>query len=200
MTVAELDMTPRAGRRTAALSVEVVREIVPADLAMLATEGATAAPRIAKLRDRHHQLARCLAQGMTNWEASAVTGYDPSRISILKSDPTFVELVGFYREHETALLAEFTERAAKVTLTALNNIAEMLEDDERPSTLDENLTVVKTLADRTGHAPIARSVSTNVSVELGGRLAAAKGRLAAREAITAEFTVVEEADGPDDQS
>lgn len=192
--VDQLDMRPRlAGRATKEISIDYVRDLGEADISLLGTERGVTARPIAKLRDRHHQLARCLAQGMNGVEASAVTGYDPSRISILKSDPSFIELVTFYRENENAQLAEFQRRAAMVSITALQNLQEQVEDEENPLTVDQNLTIVKTLADRTGHAPVQRSVQTNVNVELGQRLAQARSRLAALAApvITeAEFTEV----------
>jgi hypothetical protein len=200
--VDQLDMTPRlAGRAPKGLSVDYVRDIGAADIALLATERSVQPSTIKRLRDRHHQLARCLAQGMSNAEASAITGYDPSRISILKGDPTFQELLELYREHENVQLAEFQRRASTVTLTALENLQDILEDEENPATFDQNLAAVKTLADRTGHAPIARSVNTQVNVELGTRLSQARARLAAiappAPILDADFSEVRGDDGAD---
>jgi hypothetical protein len=201
----ELEMPPRLnGRAPARLEVAYVRDLTSADVSLLGTERGIKAPNRKRLRDRHHSLARCLAQGMKPWEASAVTGYSPSTISILQADPTFVELVAFYAEHEDAALAEFSQRASLVTLTALNNLQEIVENDEEPLTLEQNLTVVKTLADRTGHAPVQRAITTNLNVDISGKLAAAKSRLAALaqrrlpepEPIEAVFTEIEvETDG-----
>ena len=180
MVVDQLDIAPRIlGRAKRAPAVELVRAVTAADLALLETEKGSKPPSVKRLTDRHHSLARCLAQGMEGWEAAAITGYDPSRISILKSDPTFKELIEFYRRHEDAALAEFTARASMVTLTALNRVQEMLDDDENPVSLDEAMTVAKTFADRTGHAPVAKTVNTNVNVELGAQLDSARARLRA---------------------
>lgn len=178
MAVPELDFAPRSGRRTAPLAVEAVRALGEADLALLASERGTRAPAVKKLRDRHHQLARLMAQGMKVAELSAITGYDPSRISILKGDPSFRELLAQYREVEDGLLGEFTERAAVLTLSAINEIHDRLEDEPESFTVQTLLEVSKTFADRTGHAPVQKNLNLNANVDLGNRLSAARKRLA----------------------
>ena len=192
MSVDSLDFAPRlAGRAERPLEAVLVRELGPADISLLGTERGIKPSPLKRLGDRHHQLARVLAEGAKPAEASAITGYDPSRISILLGDPSFKELIEFYRKHVDAAFGDFQRRAAVVTLTALNNIAELVEDDENPLTLDQNMQIVKTLADRTGHAPVSRSVSTNVQVDLTGKLAEARRRLAtvAPPAIEGRYTV-----------
>lgn len=199
MELEELDLGVRVNGRVAVpLEVEVVRELAPADLTLLGQERGIKPSPIGKLGDRHHSLARCLAEGMKPAEASAVTGYSISRISILKSDPTFKELQEFYREHKDAQFAEFGRRAAMVALTALNNLQEQLEDEENPPSLAQNLEVVTKLADRTGHAPKTGMAQVQVNVGLGSAMASARARLAqralasAQEPVEAEFEVVGE--------
>lgn len=177
----ELEMAPRLnGRAAVPLQAAYARDLTEADLALLSTEAGTQAPARKRLRDRHHALARLLAEGAKPWEASAVTGYSSSTISILQADPTFKELVEFYKANQDAAYAEFSKRANTVLLTLADNLQELAENEEVPLTFDQNLTGIKTLADRLGYAPIARSVNTNVNVELSGRLSAAKARLAER--------------------
>jgi hypothetical protein len=193
----ELELPPRLnGRANAPLEVALVRELGEADMALLRSSPAPSAPPRKRMRDRHHALARCLAEGAKPWEASAITGYSPSTVSILQADPSFKELVAFYREHTDAAFAEFTKRATLVTLTALDNIQEQVEDESNPLSLEQNLTIVKTLADRTGYAPQSRQVNVSVGIDVSGRLASAKARLAERAAkalpglIEGEFEVV----------
>lgn len=184
--VAELaiSLEPR-GRRAAPLEVRVLGDVGESDLALLAGSRGTAAPTIKKLRDRHHALARCLAGGMKDGEASLVTGYDPSRISILKSDPTFRQLMAEYKEIAEGAFADFQTRAAVVTVEALNQIQEELEEDaerveagqDRTISLPAKLKIVETLADRTGHAPIAKSVQVSATVDLTSRLESARKRV-----------------------
>ena len=178
MEISSLDLTPRTrGRPRKAVQAEYVRELGPADFALLESGRGIKAPSLTRLRDRHHALARLLAQGKTPTEASIITGYDVSRISILKQDPTFQDLVSSYRSVEDGLMAEFTERAGLLSLTAMANLQEALEDDENPLPPSMQLEIAKTFADRTGHAPVQKSVQTNVNVELGSRMIAARQRL-----------------------
>lgn len=176
MTVDELNIAPRTrGRGTSPLQVEFHRELTQSDLALLASERGIKPTQLTRIRDRHHALARCLASGMSNTEASAVTGYDPSRISILLSDPTFKELLQGYRSIEQGLLADFTERATTLTLTVMENLQEKAENGDLSSS--EELEILKATADRTGHAPVQKNLNLNVNAELGNRLAAARRRL-----------------------
>lgn len=190
MTVPELNIAPRGrGRAAAPVFAEVVRELVPSDLALLASERQIKPPSIVRIRDRHHALARVLAQGATDADASRITGYDPSRISILKGDPTFRALIEDYKSVEDGMLADFTERTMVLSLTAVNNLQELLENDEAPLPASMQLEIAKFAADRTGHAPVQKSVNMNVNADLGSRLAAARARLAKGVQITSVTTV-----------
>jgi hypothetical protein len=55
---------------------------------------------LARIKSTHHHLARVLAEGVNNIEASARTGYSPSRVALLRKDPAFVELIHYYRQTE----------------------------------------------------------------------------------------------------
>lgn len=196
MTISELGLSPRgSGRASRPLTAVYVRDLQPADVSLLASERGIKPTPIARLRDRHHSLARCLAQGMKDAEASAVTGYDVSRISILKSDPTFKELVDHYQRQENSLLADFTERATSLSLTALNEIQERIEEDAESVSMTTLLEVVKITADRTGHAPVSKSLNVNINADLGSRMEAAKRRLREARATDAEFKLVSPSDG-----
>lgn len=178
MSISELDLVPRGrGRAPAPNTAEYVRELGPSDLALLASERGVKPTAIVRLRDRHHALARCLASGMNLAEASAITGYDISRISVLRGDPQFKELMTHYQGMAEVGLAQFQERALTVAVTALNNLQEMLEDDEAPLPAGAQLEILKVAADRAGHAPVSRSVNVNVNHDLGARMRAAAQRL-----------------------
>lgn len=115
------------------LTAVVVRELREDELPE-GPRGVSPTP-IKKLRDTHHALARCIAAGMRDVEASAVTGYSQSRISILKSDPTFVGLVAFYRENVNGLYFDLHERMATFAGDLLTELRERFEDNpaEMPS-------------------------------------------------------------------
>ena len=183
MTVEGLNFEkPRGrGRAPKPVSAEYVRDLVPADFALLRTEQGIQPPARVKIRDRHHALARCLATGMKTSEASAITGYTPSTISILKGDPGFKQLLAEYRNAENAAMASFVERATTLTTTAINELQDRLEEapeEFSPATLIE---IGKVFADRIGYAPAAQQVQVNIHTEgLAQRLAAAKERMANR--------------------
>jgi hypothetical protein len=192
----ELDIAPRTkGRATKAVSFGTARELSTADLALLASERGVKPTAITQLRERHHALARCLAGGMSNSEASVITGYDPSRISILKSDPLFKALIEDYRTMSAGITADFVERTNILALTAVNRMQEAMEDEANPPSLSQALEVAKYAADRTGNAPTTKTQNVNVNVNLGDRLRAARERANALlrvegPTIDAEFTEV----------
>ena len=167
------------GRQPRAIEARFLRELTAADLQMPA-KVVTKAPAIAHLRDRHHALARVLATGTSEGEASVITGYSPSRISILKADPQFQELVSFYRETSTEVVADFRQRMALVGITATAILSDRLED--APDDISTGLMndIVKTMADRTGHAPQkGPTAQVSIHVELQDRMQRARERLAA---------------------
>lgn len=176
-----LQLAPRTkGRASAPLAHEFAGEVTAGDLALLASEREVpATPVVIRLRDRHHALARCLANGMTETEASIITGYDISRISILKRSPAFAGLVEDFKKIDAGLQAEFMVRATTLTMTAMDRLQEALEDDEKPMSPAMALEIGKFGADRTGHAPVQKSLNINASVDLGSRMAEARKRLAA---------------------
>lgn len=177
----ELDLglspSPRAGRQAAQVTVEYERELTPVDLAQPAVRPQKASS-IKSLRDGHHALARVLATGSSEAEASLVTGYSGSRISILKADPQFQELLEFYRSQSTEVVADLRARMASMGLDALAELRERLEEnpDDFSSALLKD--IVKEMADRTGHAPQRGPTSvTQVNVQLGERMARARERV-----------------------
>lgn len=194
-----IDQMELRGRRQKRLSAVVVRPLQEADIAVLASGARqpTQSPRIARLRDRHHTVARLIANGATNGHVSLVTGMDPARISVLRGDPSFKELVADYRSIDDGLQADFQERAATLSLTAMEELQDRIENAEEPVPLQTLLEVAKFGADRTGNGPQSKQTHVNVNVELSARLSSARKRLlpgpaSVTEAATdAEFTSVD---------
>lgn len=184
MAFAELDIPARTkGRAAKPLQLEAAGELTPADLALLASERGIKPTEIKELRERHHALARCLAAGMGNTEASAITGYSPSRISILKDDPTFQALVEDYKSISDGVTADFVQRTQVLSLTTVNRLQEIVENDEVELSPSILLEIGKFAADRTGNAPIQKNVNLNVNADLGNKLDAARRRLAAAQEV-----------------
>jgi hypothetical protein len=170
-------LTPLQGRARRDLQVEYIRDLQSSDLALLATERGIKPPGIKQLRDSHHALARILALGTHPAEASLITGYSLSRISILQSDPTFRELLEFYRGRKDEVVADVIGRMSAVHLEALAELQERLHDTAEQFTPGMLLEIVKTLADRTGYGPTSKNTQVNVNIDIAGRLERARQRV-----------------------
>lgn len=149
------------------LFAEVRRELTAEDIElsnMLRGKGDTQAPQIKQLREGHHRVARLLATGLKAVEVSAITGYTQCRISILKKDPAFSELLEFYREREDARTIDIQEMLGDLSATGLTILRERLEEDPDSISHKTLLDIAQLSLDRTGHGPVTKSA--NISVML----------------------------------
>src|SRR6185312_8434766 len=91
----------------------------------------------------------------------------------LKRSPAFAELMAHYSAEVQDQFAGFVERAGELSERLVDELSTRL--DEKPETFSINqiLEAVKTLADRSGNAPVARSLNVNTNVDLGTKLARA---------------------------
>lgn len=156
----------------------MTRELRESDLALLATERHVAPSHVQRISSRHHALARSLASGMPAIEAALCTGYTTSRISVLKADPAFQELIAHYTKVEGDVAADLGQRMATLGVEAAEVLAERLETTPESFANDELSDLMKVAADRTGHGPASRTTNVNVNVNLGDRLRAARERAA----------------------
>lgn len=168
------------GRATVNTGVAYVRDIVGEDLAMLDVSRASTAPAIKRLSERHHSLARTIASGTPIGDAAIICGYDLSRVSILQSDPTFAELVAFYRKDFQLQYADLHTNLAGLASDAVDELRDRLENTPETIKTTELIDIVAKTADRTGYGPQSSSVNVNVHVNLADKLKAARER--AREA------------------
>ncbi len=127
----EVRLPSSKGRRKAQLGLEFVRELTEEDLPKLeSSEGAgLSAPAVRRLRHSHHQLAQVLAKGVEETEASAITGYSRSYISILKHDPSFSELMASYERMRDEIFVRALERMNSLGLSSLDELQARLEED-----------------------------------------------------------------------
>jgi hypothetical protein len=137
------------------LTVEVVRELTPDDLPAL--EGATpsSGQRLLQIRNSHHALARLLAQGTKQEEASLITGYSPAYISTLKNDPAFEELLSYYATQREQIFVDVLERMKSLGLSTLEELQHRLETEpekwQRRELMElAELMVVKPMAAKLG--------------------------------------------------
>ena len=160
----------RPGRRGAVLPCTVARNLTEEDLAAANQGGSIAPVPIKNLRNSHHQIARLIAQGEKGMVISEITGYSQARISILKSDPQFAELVSFYEslegEAHSLSRADFHQRLADVGFDSIELLHERIVDDPDSITTAELLKIVEASADRTGHGKTSTVNTNNATVVL----------------------------------
>lgn len=178
-----------------------VRELTAEDRELsLNPPASPAQQRLKKIRDTHHALARALASGMGNAEASACTGYSIVRISILLADPAFQDLIAHYQEIVETAYADLYSRMGALSVDIIDELRERFEDGEedskgemKPLSTTQLHAMLISFADRTGFGP--KTTQVNVNVDLAGRLDAARRRSSiAMEVVAAPLIA---ADGED---
>jgi len=175
----DLDTVRTRGRAPTLISATVVRELATEDLELLALEKGSKPSALKRISDRHHALARAIASGMPEYEAAAVTGYDISRISILKNDPAFQELLAFYRDEKDKAFRSVQDKLAGIASDALDELQTRIEDTPEKLTTTQLMQLVQLGADRSGNGP-SSTTTVNTNVGAADRLEAARARVAER--------------------
>lgn len=165
----DLDTVAGPGRPQKRLEFAVVRDLGAADFELLkhADRGVVPA-NLQRITDRHHALARLLATGMSDGEAAMVTGYDPSRVSILKNSPAFVELLELYRKEITREFTTIHEHMSGLTKDALLELRQRVEDDPQKFTPRELLQIVNDMSDRSGDDADFAKLPTRIEIVAPG--------------------------------
>jgi hypothetical protein len=167
-----------AGRRHKEVTCETVRPLTSADLDLLSVERGVQKPipLVQRVTARHRQLAKCLGDGLKDWEAAAATGYSLSRITALKQDPSFRDLVEFYRTVKDEQYVDMHKKAAAFGIDLLDSMHDDLEDGKLSPGLKADL--LKSMMDRTGYGP-AQTVNSKhtVTVDIAGRVQRGRERL-----------------------
>ncbi len=169
-----------AGRPAKKPSIDSVRELTREEVATI-PRARTAA--VVQLRDTHHMLARLVAMGLRNGDISLRTGYSLVRISIMKGDPAFQQLVASYRESVDdqwrESVDEYFENAAFVRTASIRQIRDRLEDADETGEkipLNQLLALHADTADRTGYPK--RKEALNINMDFAGQLEKAVRRSA----------------------
>jgi len=68
-----------------------------------------------------------IAEGRTDGEAALISGYDPSTVSRLKSDPAFAELLSYYQTQKEMIFVDVAERMKALGLSSLDELQHRLE-------------------------------------------------------------------------
>lgn len=171
------------GRAAKPITAEFDRELNFDDVQTLLEEKGVAAPQIKEFRERHHALARLIAEGRKPGEAALLQRYSQSRMSVLLADPAFMELVAHYREMVNEEFVDFQKKLGELALDAAMILQSRMED--KPDEMSDALVlqIVQVGADRTGHGP-SQKVEHNHKIGLADRLMSAKDRVARARDIT----------------
>ena len=140
---------PGRGRRPAPILYNVTRHLSETDIASLwegRKDGST--PKLQTLRYNHHLLAKAVASGKSLIECSNLTGLSGPRISDLKNDPAFQELVSYYAEELNEVYIDVHQRMAALGTSVLEELTERFESDPEKFTKRELMDLFTTMADR----------------------------------------------------
>lgn len=130
-----------------------------------------------RLRQNHHRLAQYLSMGMSDIQAGALCNYSANRISILRNDPAFRELLAHYAANQKEEFSDFVAASADLSLDMVAHLREMLETAPERITPTIALEAIRTLADRSGNAPLTRTANLNVNIGMGDKMEGIRERL-----------------------
>jgi hypothetical protein len=192
----ELELTRSLiGRKAKDIDFAVSRELAEDDFAKLNDERGVQKPLpLAKrLSQRHRALAQYISLGYTDGECAALLGYSPSRISILKSDPAFINLLAIYLSEQQGRYETVEKKAVGVLEETLDQIADQLENEPEIS-MGTKLEIVKTIGDRVGFAPQQKpSGDANINITIAAQMEAGRARVERmRQAEPIDITPIED--------
>lgn len=145
----------RAGKRkqTSGLRVAFERELGENDLRTLASHQGIDPQPVKRLRHSHHMLAKLLADGVPQVEISLMTGFCTSRISILKRDPAFQELIAYYDDQKREIYLDVHQQLADFGLDTLGELRHRLETEPENFKNEELVKQLTAVLDRSGYGP-----------------------------------------------
>lgn len=173
--------------------VSDIRELTRGDLLHLTEK--RPANGITAIRDNHHRIARCVASGLTNTQTAQFCGIGYNRVSQLRADPSFQELVAHYRGMLTREWIEAADPVIEFLGSIRTKSLAMIEDKIDAAAEAGEFLPSRDLAtfaelglDRTGYGKVNKNV--NVNVDFAANLEAARKRSdRARDSRTIEGTV-----------
>lgn len=140
-------------------------------------------PDIKSIRNTHHRLAQLLAVGVDETVAAKLCNYSINRVSVLKSDPAFAELLAYYGKNVEEQWGDFVGTAANLSMDVLQEMQRRLDETPEAFSVNQLNEMLKTLADRSGNAPVQKSQSVNVNIDMGTKLRESRERAAAAERL-----------------
>ena len=184
----DLETIRTVGRASIASVVEFVREIEEADLVLLALPRPTGQlTPMKRLKERHHRLAKLIVDGLSMQDAAAAVDLGYQQVARLNMDPSFRELIKFYRGEVNRQYLSGHEKLGGLFADSVDEMRERVEESGDKIPLGQLLEIAKFAADRTGFGPASSQTNVNVYVGTADRLKAA--RLKAREASEGQKTI-----------
>lgn len=183
------------GRPAAKPEITGVRELTRAEV-LSVRRGRE--PAVKELKDSHHLVARLFAMGLRPSEVAFEAGYSLGRVSTLRADPSFQELIAFYRADENAAFREKRDNYYDFVIAnrnlAARHLNDRLSDEEQAASISTSQLIAISAdgADRTGY--VKRSVNVNVNADFTQALEAAIKRTReekARRELAAEGKLIE---------
>lgn len=129
--VQELQLgSARGGRKLGPpVAVESIRSLVEEDLEELANPSSVGAvASIPQIRHQHHQIAGYLARGLPNHEISAITGFNPSYISILKNAPDMKQLIEYYQQQAEERTVDALARLRSLGIASVEELQNRMNE------------------------------------------------------------------------
>ncbi len=129
------------------------------------------------IRHTHHRLAQLLAGGMKDFQAARLCNYSPGRVTDLRNDPAFAELMAYYKDYVDEEFKDFVSTASALSMDVLGRVQEMLDLTPEKFTPTIAIEALRVIAPLGGHAPVSKSINLNVNADLADRLSAARRRV-----------------------
>ena len=148
----------------------IVRELTGGDIQALAEGEAapayTQAKPLARLSTIHHQLAKAVAEGRKNVDIAAATGLSSVRISQLKADPAFQELVAHYAKSVDHIYCDAHSRLAQTAVLTLDELNSRLEADPDKFSNRDLKEIAEMALDRSGIPGATKVVHEGLSPDM----------------------------------
>jgi hypothetical protein len=166
----QTELVPTKKNKKQKLFSNKTRDLTETDIDLMnGTSLNSKTPSILHIKTVHHQAASLIASGMRMVDVSAATGLCQSRLSILKNDPSFKDLLEHYsgevREEETEVrksLTQIKERILSLSSEALETLIQRIEEHPDEISTRDLGEIAKLALDRGGFAPV-----TKISKEIG---------------------------------
>lgn len=179
-------MLPRS-RVAKPIRLGPIRELTAAETATLREPRSRTMSTVDKLRDSHHEVALLFSMGMSEAEVSAITGYSHTRLSTLRNNPAFAELIAQKRGSMEAEVVDARAaslvRKIQLNAAAERHLLQAIDDaDAAGETLPikTSLALVSDMSDRIG---LGKHSTVTNQHEIGSRLERAIARSAKAKAV-----------------